>query len=389
MSELSTSGTPEDSALELRRHRTVQRLLRVLVHDLNNHLYAIQGFSELTVPALAPNVPAAANLQRVLDACEKAREVVELLSDHAQPGVRAPEPLDLQRAVPEWIRLLRRSRKAGVTLQVTIDPTAGRPLGRPAELHLLVTAMVDVAEVAIGDHPGTIEVSIRGLSAAGTHGAAERVRLAVSFGPAASAGSPGAGLVTGGAPGAADPLREPLELVRRLAVGLGGGDVVVDAGADGGRVAHVDLPVPDAAPAAGAGRDGLAHQPSLRVLFVDDERVLVELGREMLEFLGYEPEATTDGREALEWFGREPGRYACVVTDQTMPGISGEELVQRLKQLAPDVSIVVCTGHSEALTPERARELGVRAYFPKPFTISELGQAIQRAIAPRQVTKGE
>jgi CheY-like chemotaxis protein len=322
----------------------------------------------------------------VLDACDQAREVVELLSDHAQPGARAPEPLDLQRAVPELIRRLRRSRRPGLTLHVTVDPTVGRLVGRPADLQLLVTSLVELADLALAETPGAVEISVRRSPASGAGGGGEEVRLAIAYGPLSPSSAVAMRPRGGESPPPADAAAELLALIRHLTPGVGGRDVVVESGPNGSRVAYVDLPVLSDAAAAAVGHDAPPPPRGTRILFVDDERVLVDLGREMLQLLGHDTEGTTDARQALEWVVQDPGRYACEVPDQTMPGMSGEELVRRLQALAPSVSVVVCTGHSEVLTAERARELGVRAFLPKPFTIAELGQAIQRAIAPRQHT---
>jgi CheY-like chemotaxis protein len=116
-----------------------------------------------------------------------------------------------------------------------------------------------------------------------------------------------------------------------------------------------------------------------RVLFLDDEATLVELGRQMLETLGYEVRAFTAAEDATRAFRDEPDAYAAVVTDQVMPRMRGDEVASELLRIRPDLPIVLCTGFGRAMTPERARAIGVREYLAKPFTLEELAGALRRA----------
>jgi DNA-binding NtrC family response regulator len=115
------------------------------------------------------------------------------------------------------------------------------------------------------------------------------------------------------------------------------------------------------------------------VIFLDDEATLVELGRQMLETLGYEVRAFTVAEDATRAFRDEPDAYAAVVTDQVMPRMTGDEVAGELLRIRPDLPIVLCTGFGRAMTPERARAIGVREYLAKPFTLEELAGALRRA----------
>jgi len=131
------------------------------------------------------------------------------------------------------------------------------------------------------------------------------------------------------------------------------------------------------------------HLPSAlpeaeRVLFVDDEPSLASLGQAILERLGYEVVVCTSSTKALEVFGAAPQRFDLVITDQTMPHMTGERLAQALRRLRPDIPIILCTGFSHVMHAERAQELGIDAFLMKPLAMQELAQTIQQVMAARR-----
>ncbi len=117
-----------------------------------------------------------------------------------------------------------------------------------------------------------------------------------------------------------------------------------------------------------------------RILLVDDEPSILQLGREMLERQGYRVVTEAGGRDALERFKQDPGGFDLVITDMTMPGLRGDHLTTELLSLRPDLPVILTTGYSKLIPEERAKELGVRAFVMKPLTAYELGHAVQRAL---------
>src|SRR4029453_17369024 len=126
-----------------------------------------------------------------------------------------------------------------------------------------------------------------------------------------------------------------------------------------------------------SGRDEVAQEGALptgvaRVLFVDDEESLVGLGQEILLLLGYDAVVCTSSVEALEVFRRAPQRFELVITDQTMPHMTGEELALELRRLRSDIPIILCTGFSHTMHTERAQELGIDAFLMKPLAMQQV-----------------
>ena len=116
------------------------------------------------------------------------------------------------------------------------------------------------------------------------------------------------------------------------------------------------------------------------VLFVDDEQVLADIGRQMLEHLGYKCVPKTNPMEALRAFGADPDKFDLVITDQTMPSMTGDRLAKELLRIRPDVPIILCTGYSELITEDDARERGIREFVMKPLTLSDLARTVRKVL---------
>jgi CheY-like chemotaxis protein len=116
------------------------------------------------------------------------------------------------------------------------------------------------------------------------------------------------------------------------------------------------------------------------VLFVDDEPALANLGRRMLESLGYTAETRTSSIEALEAFRANPKNYDLVITDMTMPNMTGETLAKALMEIRSDIPIILCTGFSRRISEEKAKSIGIKGFLMKPLVKGELAKAIRRVL---------
>ena len=117
-----------------------------------------------------------------------------------------------------------------------------------------------------------------------------------------------------------------------------------------------------------------------RILFIDDEQALVDIGKQMLEHLGYEVITRTSSIEALELFKAEPDRFDMVITDMTMPNMTGDKLAKAMMKIRPDIPIILCTGFSERITEESVRQIGIRKLAMKPLVMRDLAEAIRKVL---------
>jgi CheY-like chemotaxis protein len=158
------------------------------------------------------------------------------------------------------------------------------------------------------------------------------------------------------------------------------GGISVDSQVGTGSVFTIYLPVtkedvpPDPQPA------GKAHPGSGRILFVDDEAPLVEIGKQFLESSGYCVTATTSSVEALELFRSQPDAFDLLITDATMPGITGDQLVIEVLSIRADMPVILCTGYSKRVSEERARSIGIKAFVYKPVVGSDLTRIVRQVL---------
>jgi CheY-like chemotaxis protein len=117
-----------------------------------------------------------------------------------------------------------------------------------------------------------------------------------------------------------------------------------------------------------------------RILFVEDEEVLVEWGQVVLERLGYTVTAVNSSTKGLRVFSADPSLFDLVITDQAMPKMTGAQLSKQILEIRKDIPIILCTGHSETVSPDMAKEMGIREFLMKPLTRQELAQAIRRVL---------
>lgn len=155
---------------------------------------------------------------------------------------------------------------------------------------------------------------------------------------------------------------------------------MVDSMIDKGTKIEVYLPAVPSPTWNGSGEQGALPLGKETILFVDDEATIVHLGKELLSQLGYTVEVQTNSLEALNVFRQDPQRFDLVITDQTMPGLTGEALSRELLRIRPELPIILCTGFSHIMTAEKAKALGIQAYLMKPLSIRDLAHIVRHVL---------
>ncbi len=117
-----------------------------------------------------------------------------------------------------------------------------------------------------------------------------------------------------------------------------------------------------------------------RILFIDDEQSLVGIGRQVLAKLGYDVVTRTSSIEALELFKAQPDRFDLVITDMTMPQMTGDKLAKELMQIRPDIPIILCTGYSQHISEEKAKGMGIKAFAMKPLVMQDLARTVRKVL---------
>jgi CheY-like chemotaxis protein len=159
-----------------------------------------------------------------------------------------------------------------------------------------------------------------------------------------------------------------------------GGAIKVESDPGKGTTFYIYLPEVTVMTPAMTEQTALFVGGSERILFVDDEKMLVDIGKQALERLGYEVVARTSSIEALEVFRARPDSFDLVITDQTMPNMAGDELAKELIRIRPDIPVIICTGYSQTIDQRIAAERGIKGFVMKPILISEIAIAIRKAL---------
>ena len=359
-------------------------------HDFNNILTAIFGNVQLAKMDISEENPILSKLDNILSAANRAKDLVMQVLTFCRQSEHEKKPLQISLIVKESLNLLRASIPATIEIRQKIRSKPGIVLADPTQMHQVLMNLCANAAGAMREKGGMLEVVLENMDI----DADCAIRLPdLKPGPylRLSVCDTGHGM----SPEVMDRIFEPFYTTKNPGEGTGmglavvhgivrshGGAVHVRSEPGKGTVFHVYLPrisAPEKKEESEMTETLVkGHE---RILFVDDEQHLQEVFRDMLEHLGYEVVAETDSVRALELFRTEPDKFDIVITDQTMPNMTGEELAAELMRIRPDIPIILCTGYSERINEEKAKEMGIRKFLMKPFVISKIANAVREVLA--------
>jgi PAS domain S-box-containing protein len=355
-------------------------------HDFNNILAAIIGFTQLVCDRLVRGSKEKERLQKVLDAGMKGREIVKQMLLFARQGEDEKTALPVRNIVEETVRLVKASVPATISVALDVRGAPGFVLGNPVQLRQVVVNLCNNAAHAMRESGGRLDIGLddyvvppRDEEASGMKPGAY-MRLCVR--------DTGVGI----APEDIERIFDPFfttEKKGRPGLGLSvvhgivrqaGGYVRAASKPGEGSEFSVYLPKILESREAGGVEGEATPAGSERILFVDDEEDLVHIGRKMLKRLGYKVTATTSSAEALETFLASPGAFDVLVTDQSMPEMTGTELAAKVTAERPDMPVVLVTGYSHVMDSESIRAAGIRAFAMKPLTKGEMARTIRKVL---------
>lgn len=357
-----------------------------LAHDFNNLLTIILANAEQAAVETSP-AGRDASLAAITAAAARAGALVREIRMFSEPRATDRTIVAVAGTIDHAVQLLRSSMPKNITIDVRLDPNVTM-LANPTQVQQVVTNLALHAAQAIGDAPGRIDIALDDVAAAEVPDATPRplaaryARLVVT--------DTGRGLAADATP----RLFEPFFAARSDGGGLGlavvsgivrryHGTVTIESVSGDGTTFRVFWPAvpPEAiAPppvAAGATDLGAHHR---HVLVVDDEPAIARVIAESLRRIGYEVTSATDPLEALRIFTTQPAAFDAVLTDLSMPQLSGAALGRRMLDLRPDTPIVLFTGYRAELSPDEALAAGFRAVLNKPMSLAMLAEALHRVL---------
>jgi PAS domain S-box-containing protein len=364
-----------------------------IAHDFNNILMPIIGFAQLLLDGIdGPiNGEQQHDLERIVAAGARAQDLIGQILAFSREAEQRRKPVRLGPLIEETLKLMKASLTAAIEVRQRIETEDDTILGDPTRVHQVLINLCTNAGAAMRGRNGILEVSLEDVEAdaefiARNPDLAEGpyVRLTVS--------DTGCGMTRD----VMERIFEPFFTTRSKEGGTGlglaavhgivksfGGAVRVYSEPGRGTAFHLYLPKSRDTTEGTAEDERPIPTGRERVLVVDDEEAIAELERKTLAGLGYSVHTALSGDQALEIFGTSPQEFDLVVTDQTMPKMTGLSLIRRIRQLRPDIPVILTSGFGRTLSSEGPESLGSVWRLLKPVTIREFGETVRRALDHR------
>ena len=358
-----------------------------IAHDFNNILAAILGFTEMCLDDVPEDGILRKNLQRVLESSFRARELIRQMLTFSRKTEHKMAPLSITPLVKETAKLLRASIPTTVEIEVEARCTSDTVLANATGLQQIIMNLSTNAAHAMRENGGKLSITLSNVDIkSGSNGGelapGPYVQIMVK--------DTGVGMDDAVMKRIFDPFFTTKELGQGTGMGLAvvyglvksfGGNITVESEPGKGSLFRVLIPkVTEAETSQAMPPTASVPAGSERVLFVDDEEIVRYMGEALLRRLGYQVTALGDSKEALKLFSEEPSQFDLIITDQTMPGLTGLRLAQKILELRPDMPIILCTGHSDSINSESVKEIGIRQLLNKPLSKRELGEAVRSVL---------
>lgn len=386
--DVSDKAILESRLAQAQKMEAIGILAGGIAHDFNNILGVIIGNTELLEMGGMLSDGERYSLGQILAAARRAKHLVRQILAFSRRSPQERLLISLKPIVKEAVGFLRASLPAAIAVEHAVAADAAAVMADPTQIQQVLLNLCANAAQAMGSEGGRLKIELQNvrLAAADLLGEPEAapggyVRLSVA--------DTGPGID----PAILARIFEPFFTTKgpEQGTGLGlsvvhgivrahGGFVRVDSPPGKGARFDVFLPCGEAAEAAAAPGETPLPIGRERILFVDDEAALAELTRQRLSGLGYRVEAHTAPMEALAAFEADPAGFDLVVSDLSMPRMSGLVLARRLREIRPQLPIILCTGFSEQADEAAARAAGVRAFLFKPLLLHELAHAVRRVL---------
>ena len=378
--------------------RQLQQVLKIqaigtlaggIAHDFNNILFPIVGYTELTMDEVPANSPARNNLEEVLKAAHRAKDLVQQILTFSRQSGQEREPLKVQYIIKEALKLLRATIPSTIEIVQHLQENRGGIIGDAPQIHQVIMILCTNAYQALQESGGKLEIDLRevDISYADT---VERVGLKPGRHMRLTVKDEGCGME----PVVLDRIFEPYYTTKEHGKGTGlglsvihgivknhGGDITVSSTLGKGSTFHVYLPLIDEIDVKTETKIiSKAEEGNEHILLVDDEEQIIAMEQQMLERLGYQVTSSTNSQEALNVFAQHPDNFDLVITDMTMPHMTGDRLAQKLIDIKPELPVILCTGFNESITEEKALSMGIQKFVMKPVVKNDLASTIRAVL---------
>jgi PAS domain S-box-containing protein len=358
-----------------------------IAHDFNNIIGIILGNSELAMDDIPEGNPARFNLKEILTASRRAKDMVRQLLSFARKTQLEKKPTNIIPIVKDSLKLLRSSLPTSIELRQNIAENVCTILADPTQINQILINLCTNADHSMPDG-GIIEVTLENVKL-NEDTTAQYKDLTPGWYVNLTVRDTGHGI----SPKEMNRIFDPYFTTKELGKGTGMGLSVVHGIVKGhnglitveselGKGSSFSIFFPAIEKEAIVETEPGEDLPTgdERILFIDDEPSLAEMGHQRLERLGYKVESTTSPIEALNLFRSKPDRFDLVITDLTMPEMTGDKLLKEIINIRPDIPIILCTGFSEKIDEKKANAIGAAHYLEKPMDQRDFAFKIRKVL---------
>ena len=381
----------ESQLQQVMKLQAIGTLAGGIAHDFNNILFPIVGYTELTLDDVPEGSQAGQNLEEVLKAANRAKELVQQILTFSRQNGQERKPLKVQTLIKEALKLLRATIPSTIEIKSSLEDECGFVEGDPTQIHQVIMNLCTNAYHALQDTNtgGKIEVSLKEAHL-GYEQSMLRAGMDVGRHLELIVKDNGHGMTHQVMERIFEPYFTTKEQGKGTGLGLSvihgiiknhGGDITVHSQPGSGATFSVYLPIIDDIDVEKESVETANIKiGSERILLVDDEEQIIDLERRILERLGYKVTSKMDSEEALKEFSARPYGFDLVITDMTMPKMTGDRLAQKLMDINPQIPVILCTGFNEAITEEKALAMGIDKFVMKPVVKNELAYTVRSVL---------
>ncbi len=373
--------------LQAQKMESIGNLAGGIAHDFNNILSSIIGFTELSLDDVEDGSELQEHLNEVYAAGNRAKDLVKQILAFARQSEEETKPTRLSDIVFEALKLLRPSTPTTIEIIPVIESNSFT-MGNPSQLHQVVMNLCTNSIQALQESGGFLKIGLQNIKPIDDHDMGSReyntdgyIELSVS--------DNGPGVDTS----IKESIFEPYFTTKGVGKGTGmglavvkgiiesyGGEITVTSDPGKETVFAVRLAITPGSDTHEFTRDESVEYGTEHILFVDDEPALILMGCRILESLGYKVTPQTNSFEAFELFKNKPEEFDLVITDMTMPLMTGEDLTKQLRKVRVDIPIILCTGYSNKINDKKAKQIGINAFVDKPYSKSDFAKIVREVL---------
>jgi len=386
--DISDRKLLESQLKQAHKMEAIGTLTGGIAHEFNNVLGIIIGNTELALDDVPEWNPAHYNLEEIKTASLRAKDVVRQLLSYIRKVDYRKKPMEAIPIVKDAIKFLRSTISPSIDIRQNIRATSDTILADPTQIHQILLNLCTNAAHAMEEDGGILEIEIENVNLN-----EESVFLDPDLIPGNYVKITVSDTGQGISPQIIDRIFDPFFTTKEVSKGTGmglsvvqgivkthGGAITVDSDLGKGTTFRVFFPVTEEEAVVQSKTMEKLPTGNEKVLFIDDEELMVNIAKQILERLGYKVETKINPVDALELFRSNPDQFDLVITDMAMPQMDGDKLVEEILNIRPETPIILCTGFSEKVTEENAKELGIKAFTMKPLVIRDLAVVVRKVL---------